>query len=926
MNLHTISTIKDTNKNLIGVRVLDSDNNKIKDVKSSSLIKNIQNGLTVCGVCVQDGVLKGTNGSLDRYPQIINGKAKNENTLIILNKIELNGETVGYTVSNYIGTIKTLKLEEAIILLGDNKIANGMVRAPETKKKHISSISGEHNKIEVAKAKQDEGWGIEEFEKFMDSNNHKHKITGSKLILHKYREEELNIPKGITRVEVSKMSGDKLQRVIIPATLLTIVGLFRININLREIVFLDGREIIHGKKLGINEYEFPNLRSIKWPKTLKCIADFDIKCSLISEINFPSGLASITNSFNSRKNKFKNVKLPDSVISVHSSFLNCKDDLVINSPKKVSNVKFNWNAGDTVLKEDITDIDNYSFAYHNQEGKMIHGVKTSNIAVQGKVRRIGDFAFSNMKGLTGFEVLKSDELRYIGDFAFNGCEKLIDATFNELRVLERVGDYAFFTADRSETSRIAKPTIREMDLSCVIGSLSIGIGAFSDTGLRIIKFPQSCKNLKIGKNAFSQTLIDEFILPEGITELEENVLFNCPRLEILLLPRSIESIHKAALRTIYSGVLKVVVYKGSKAEQICKEQNIKTVIIRNIKDLEEVKLENKHVDDTKITLTRVLMGTESKHRELLEDKYVASAAEACRIYKLLTDDNFLSSRSCSIKDDSLINIMLHNTPTMEKHLNWATSGQRDAVGHKFNALSNLITSRLGINKDLTSWKGLRYLDDFSSLDGMRVMYSASDGKIVVLNKNDAISDYRIVVGIKDSSIVFISTFEDKHDDYVSNLFRKVKIPGETTDSIIKYLNVGDRITNSGRGHIKINNKAVTLPNYIEKEIWDNIYTNCVETHKVNIKLKESELNKDYSMGCLEYIEQGLLCCSTGIFVKSIIERGSVLSADSKTSMKSITITEKIDLNTESNYRNWGDLIEVESATKYFRDKIKEARA
>ena len=143
-------------KNITGFRILDADTKEVKDFDykavSNVLIKKLA---PIEGLCIDNKTknIKGSNGALDRYPALYNGKPMNR-SLVILNSID----DIGYVVSSFNGKIANALRSEVVLFASKNGIANGKV-VEKDGKKFISAISGKYTNIpfdksDLAKNKQ----------------------------------------------------------------------------------------------------------------------------------------------------------------------------------------------------------------------------------------------------------------------------------------------------------------------------------------------------------------------------------------------------------------------------------------------------------------------------------------------------------------------------------------------------------------------------------------------------------------------------------------------------------------------------------------------------------------------------------------------------------------------------------------------------
>ena len=138
------------NNNSAGYRILDDNTGRCLDIKNSELISEIKNGRIYIdnAELTAKNDLKGTNGSLDRYPKLdINGTLLSNtrlNPVIIIGKIDDNR----YKVCNYLGEIRTMHKESLIEYAKIAGIANGKI-TNKNGSDIISSISGEYRTIKM---------------------------------------------------------------------------------------------------------------------------------------------------------------------------------------------------------------------------------------------------------------------------------------------------------------------------------------------------------------------------------------------------------------------------------------------------------------------------------------------------------------------------------------------------------------------------------------------------------------------------------------------------------------------------------------------------------------------------------------------------------------------------------------------------------
>lgn len=138
MNIVMIAVHKTGNK-IVGFRLLDTDSGKLQDVPNENLKAVIESGnAEVENVKIEGGRIAGSNGTLQRYPTLINGGLYGKSPLVILFELVNNC----YRVANYLGEVVDITEQEAIKYSETEGIANGKLVPDENGKSHISSING----------------------------------------------------------------------------------------------------------------------------------------------------------------------------------------------------------------------------------------------------------------------------------------------------------------------------------------------------------------------------------------------------------------------------------------------------------------------------------------------------------------------------------------------------------------------------------------------------------------------------------------------------------------------------------------------------------------------------------------------------------------------------------------------------------------
>lgn len=146
---YTLIALHMSGARTIGVRLINNENYNIEDVEYRKFIDTINaNQVEVTNVAVENGRLKGTNGTLSRYAIIENNLIIGSCPIVIL--MELADDC--YKVVNPLGQIADMHSNDIIKYAKVEGLANGKI-VDQNNKEYISSINGEYPKDRLLKAK-----------------------------------------------------------------------------------------------------------------------------------------------------------------------------------------------------------------------------------------------------------------------------------------------------------------------------------------------------------------------------------------------------------------------------------------------------------------------------------------------------------------------------------------------------------------------------------------------------------------------------------------------------------------------------------------------------------------------------------------------------------------------------------------------------
>lgn len=141
MQMFMIACHMDNNYNVAGFRIIDTDTGEVKDYNYNSVGAVLNKGIHIDGIELENGKIKGSNGQLSRYTQLIDGITIGKSPVVIVKQYPNNI----YDVCDHVGRINTMKEEDIIRFAELEGLANGKIVKTKNKM-HISPISGEYPK------------------------------------------------------------------------------------------------------------------------------------------------------------------------------------------------------------------------------------------------------------------------------------------------------------------------------------------------------------------------------------------------------------------------------------------------------------------------------------------------------------------------------------------------------------------------------------------------------------------------------------------------------------------------------------------------------------------------------------------------------------------------------------------------------------
>lgn len=200
-----------------------------------------------------------------------------------------------------------------------------------------------------------------------------------------------------------------------------------------------------------------------------------------------------------------------------------------------------------VLPNSVTYVDEYAF----YECSALASINLE------KVEKIQNSAFSYCKNLTSIDLKNAT---YIGSSAFNYCQKLSSVTFGKVENLKHFAfnDCALTKVELGKELQFIDESTFEDCYKLTEISISkenplyqsIDGNVYSKDGTILIAY------------AYGQS--SSFVVPDGVTTIEQNVFYYCDTLKKLTLPSSLKVMNYYCIEGCRN--LKEIVYKGSLAE------------------------------------------------------------------------------------------------------------------------------------------------------------------------------------------------------------------------------------------------------------------------------------------------------------------------------------------------------------------------
>jgi len=215
MRIVMIATHKDLSGKILGYRLIDADSGEIRDIEEVKLISVLnEQSIKIENIELSNGQIVGLNGSIQRYPVLINGHLYGKSPLIIIAELPHNH----YRVTNALGEVVDIYEQEAIKYAETEGIANGKIVTDGFGKKHISSINGTYVKDKSLKDKE---YGRMLEAKLLITGNNDYVLDKNYYVrLANLSITHLSLPTGVLGIQNEGFKGaTKLEKIYLPDTI-----------------------------------------------------------------------------------------------------------------------------------------------------------------------------------------------------------------------------------------------------------------------------------------------------------------------------------------------------------------------------------------------------------------------------------------------------------------------------------------------------------------------------------------------------------------------------------------------------------------------------------------------------------------------------------------------------------------------------------
>ena len=317
-------------------------------------------------------------------------------------------------------------------------------------------------------------------------------------------------------------------------------------------------------------YNCYNLTSAAISNSVKSIGDYAFSsCLDLTSVTIPNSVTSIGMYAFSGCERITSLLIPNSVTSIgDAAFVICKGielapgnryyHMKGNCLIETGTRKLIWGTDNSVMPDDgsitsigvgaftdckgLTSITIPSSITEIGTGAFAKCGNLTSVSIPNSVTLIGNSAFYECVNLKNLIIPNS--VKSVGVAAFAGCQGIVLAPGN--RYYNMAGNCLIETKSRKLVNGFENSIIPDD------GSVtSIGDAAFSGCqGLTSITIPSSVKS--IGMGAFSSSGLESVDIPNGVTSIGDGAFSSCQKLTSVTIPKSVISIGRCALSGCYN--------------------------------------------------------------------------------------------------------------------------------------------------------------------------------------------------------------------------------------------------------------------------------------------------------------------------------------------------------------------------------------
>ena len=274
--------------------------------------------------------------------------------------------------------------------------------------------------------------------------------------------------------------------------------------------------------------------------------------TLVEELVIPDGITKINDYAFYNCGSLTSVTIPNSVTSIgKSAFSGCKGLTSVNIPNSVTTIGSSAFVGCSSLNAvNISDLAawcNIKFSASTSnplnfaKNLYLNGTLVKDLVIPNGVTKINDYAFFyNCSSLTSVTI--PNGVTSIGNSAFYGCSGLTSITIPN--GVTSIGNYGFYGCS-SMTAVTIPSSITTIESNAFNGCSSLTAVNISDLAAWCnISFKASSSNpLYYAKNLYlNGTLVEELVIPNGVSKINNCTFFNCSSLTSVAIPNSVTTI------------------------------------------------------------------------------------------------------------------------------------------------------------------------------------------------------------------------------------------------------------------------------------------------------------------------------------------------------------------------------------------------